>query len=60
MLSALLASALVLGNLDPRPPGSATPALAGPAAPHVPVVTPTDKPKGDLPPRIEPKPLPPV
>jgi hypothetical protein len=30
------------------------------AAPHVPVITPTDKPKGDLPPRIERKPLPPV
>ena len=29
-------------------------------APHVPVITPTDKPKGDLPPRIEPDPLPPV
>jgi len=29
-------------------------------APHVPVITPTDKPKGDLPPRIEPEPLPPV
>lgn len=31
-----------------------------PMAPHVPVITPTDKPKGDLPPRIEEKPLPPV
>jgi len=27
---------------------------------HVPVITPTDKPKGELPPRIEPDPLPPV
>ena len=27
---------------------------------HVPVVIPANKPKGDLPPRIEPKPLPPV
>jgi len=27
---------------------------------HVPVITPTDKPKGDLPPRIEPEPMPPV
>ena len=35
--------------------------MAAPApAPHVPVITPTDKPKGDLPPRIEPDPLPPV
>lgn len=31
-----------------------------PSAPHVPVITPTDKPKGDLPPRIEEQPLPPV
>jgi len=27
---------------------------------HVPVITPTDKPKGDLPPQIDPEPLPPV
>lgn len=33
---------------------------AQPSAPHVPVITPTDKPKGDLPPRIEEQPLPPV
>jgi hypothetical protein len=36
------------------------PAPSAPAAPHVPVITPIDKPKGDLPPRIEPEPLPPV
>ena len=29
-------------------------------SPHVPVVIPANKPKGDLPPRIELKPLPPV
>jgi hypothetical protein len=36
--------------------------LAAPVAPtfHVPVVIPANKPKGDLPPRIAPKPLPPV
>jgi len=50
--------------LLPVQPGS-TPgfeSLMAPSAPatHVPVITPTDKPKGELPPRIEPDPLPPV
>ncbi len=45
-----------------RAPGPGLELLVAPAAlaPHVPVITPTDKPKGDLPPRIEPEPLPPV
>ena len=45
-----------------RDSGSGFLSLSAPSAPapHVPVITPTDKPKGDLPPRIEPNPLPPV
>ena len=43
-------------------PTSLRSALTAPVAPtfHVPVVIPANKPKGDLPPRIAPKPLPPV
>jgi len=46
----------------PVQPGSGLESLMAPTAPatHVPVITPTDKPKGELPPRIEPDPLPPV
>jgi hypothetical protein len=45
-----------------RGSGTAFQPMSAPSvpAPHVPVITPTDKPKGDLPPRIEPEPLPPV
>ena len=42
-------------------PSTSEPTITNQAtAPHVPVITPTDKPNGDLPPRIEEKPLPPV
>lgn len=34
--------------------------IAGTAIAHVPVITPSDTPDGDRPPRIGPKPLPPV
>ena len=52
----------------PTGPGYIAPVASGlraatvPVTPsvHVPVVIPANKPKGDLPPRIEPKPLPPV
>jgi len=55
-------------GVDPMNPDEPVyvPAVAEPSfqsqalAPHVPVITPTDKPKGDLPPRIDDKPLPPV
>jgi hypothetical protein len=43
----------------PTSPRSALTAPVGPTF-HVPVVIPANKPKGDLPPRIAPKPLPPV
>jgi hypothetical protein len=36
------------------------PAIPPPPAPHVPVITPDDSQYGDLPPRLESKPLPPV
>lgn len=34
--------------------------IAVPAMAHVPVITPSDTPQGDLPPKLEEKPLPPV
>ena len=46
--------------IEPVPTSVRTP-LTAPVAPfHVPVIIPANKPKGDLPPRIAPKPLPPV
>ena len=46
--------------LEARPEGANAPhALCAPAASHVPVVTPYDGRRGDLPPRLE-KPLPPL
>jgi hypothetical protein len=49
------------GYIEPVPTslGGAATAPVTPSV-HVPVVIPANKPKGDLPPRIEPKPLPPV
>lgn len=41
-------------------PSTTEPTMQAASAPHVPVITPTDKPNGDLPPRIEEQPLPPV
>ncbi len=52
------------GSLQQLAPDCALTSLAATAPPslpvHVPVITPADKKTGDLPPRLEPKPLPPM
>jgi hypothetical protein len=46
--------------VGPALPSSSAPLCAPPTAPHVPAITPHDIKRGDAPPRLENKPLPPV